>query len=428
MTPPEAPLLDPSWAETPPPIFPGAAPEPTRAAGLAHLERFAPRAGRAYQERRNYDLGPGAHRAVSQLSPWVRHRLILEEEALAATLARHSPDAAEKFVQEVLWRAYFKGWLEHRPSVWTDYAAGLRQDLNRLERDGGVRARYEAAVNGATGIDGFDSWARELAETGYLHNHARMWAASIWIFTLQLPWRLGADWFYRRLLDGDPASNTLSWRWVAGLHTRGKTYQARASNIAKYTEERHRPEHQLSPAAIPLDEPDNPPPEPLPPGDAIPAAPAALLITEEDCQGEALLDGQSPPVAVGGLTVTTARSPLEVGAPALAFAQGAVADGLARAAAAFAVPATDFGEAPAARRRRRLGEGRRRGGDCHGLCAGWANSVLSRRAGPGGGGVRAFPASPPTPLRRRRLAARHEGIFRLETKNPQDIDQKSPRY
>ncbi len=68
--------------------------------------------------------------------------------------------------------------------------------------------------------------------TGYLHNHARMWFASIWIFTLRLPWELGADFFLRHLLDGDPASNTLSWRWVGGMQTMGKTYLARADNIA----------------------------------------------------------------------------------------------------------------------------------------------------------------------------------------------------
>jgi deoxyribodipyrimidine photo-lyase len=62
-----------------------------------------------------------------------------------------------------------------------------------------------------------------------------MWFASIWIFTLGLPWRIGADFFYRHLLDGDAASNTLSWRWVAGLHTRGKAYAAESWNIEKFT-------------------------------------------------------------------------------------------------------------------------------------------------------------------------------------------------
>jgi deoxyribodipyrimidine photo-lyase len=73
------------------------------------------------------------------------------------------------------------------------------------------------ATFGRTGIACFDQWTGELLETGYLHNHARVWFSSIWIFTLRLPWKLGADFFIRFLNDGDSASNTLSWRWVAGL-------------------------------------------------------------------------------------------------------------------------------------------------------------------------------------------------------------------
>jgi deoxyribodipyrimidine photo-lyase len=107
---------------------------------------------------------------------------------------------------------------------------------------GEQREQWEAAREGRTGIAGFDAWAQELVATGYLHNHARMWFASIWIFTLRLPWELGAAFFYEHLLDGDVASNTLSWRWVAGLQTAGKTYLARADNIAHYTEGRHLPD------------------------------------------------------------------------------------------------------------------------------------------------------------------------------------------
>ncbi len=84
----------------------------------------------------------------------------------------------------------------------------------QLAASSGLRRAYERAVEGRTGIDGFDDWARQLVETGWLHNHTRMWFASIWIFTLRLPWALGAAFFLRHLLDGDPASNTLSWRWV----------------------------------------------------------------------------------------------------------------------------------------------------------------------------------------------------------------------
>ncbi|MGY9006925.1 MAG: FAD-binding domain-containing protein, partial [Alphaproteobacteria bacterium] len=221
---------------------------PTRQAGLARLEQFALQAGLQYAKRRNYDFGVDRRGNVSALSPWIRHRLVTEEEVLRAILARHSVSGAEKFVQEVFWRTYFKGWLEQHPSVWTAYQHGLMQALGENH----WFAEYKEAVKGRTGIDCFDHWARELVETGYLHNHARMWFASIWIFTLRLPWELGADFFLRHLIDGDPASNTLSWRWVGGLHTKGKTYLARASNIAKYTDGRFNPQGQLSSTADPL--------------------------------------------------------------------------------------------------------------------------------------------------------------------------------
>ena len=222
-------------ARSPPPTLPPVTDHtfhPSREAALAALSEFVPRAGRTYAEGRNFDHGPGRRDAVSQLSPYLRHRLITEEDVLRAVLDRHTPDAASRFVTEVFWRTYWKGWLEMRPSVWTAYRGGLGQAWNDVQTQSGLRGRWEDACAGETGIDCFDAWARELAETGYLHNHARMWFASIWIFTLGLPWELGADFFLRHLLDGDPASNTLSWRWVGGLQTRGKHYVATAENIA----------------------------------------------------------------------------------------------------------------------------------------------------------------------------------------------------
>ena len=95
-------------------------------------------------------------------------------------------------------------------------------------------------MNGKTGIDCFDTWIQELRENNYLHNHSRMWFASIWIFTLGLPWQIGARLFMKHLLDGDASSNTLSWRWVAGMHTNKKPYLASKENIDKYTVNRFR--------------------------------------------------------------------------------------------------------------------------------------------------------------------------------------------
>ena len=212
---------------------------PTREAGLQRLTEFLPRAGRTYADQRNHDNGTpasGESRSnVSQLSPWLHAGLLSEHEVVNAVLAQHSPQASEKFIAEVFWRVYFKGYLDQRPSIWSRYCETRNAALARLDGNAGLRTAYQEAVEGRTGIAAFDHWAHELTQTGYLHNHARMWFASIWIFTLKLDWELGADFFLRHLIDADAASNTLSWRWVGGLHTKGKTYLARPDNIARYT-------------------------------------------------------------------------------------------------------------------------------------------------------------------------------------------------
>jgi len=175
--------------------------DPTRMAGAAAMQAFAPRMGQRYAARRNVDRGAGRHRDVSSLSPFIRRRLVLERDVVATALAHHGAEGAEKFIQEVIWRGYFKGWLERRPQVWARYRDGLQHDLMTLDRDRRLRGDLEAAEAGRTGLACFDAWAGELVETGYLHNHARMWFASIWIFTLGLSWRLGADFFLRHLLE-----------------------------------------------------------------------------------------------------------------------------------------------------------------------------------------------------------------------------------
>ena len=310
----------------------------TRAEGEKIMAAFAPRMGRRYANGRNTDHGPGAHQAVSVLSPYIRHRLVLESDAVAAALAAHGPEEAEKFVQEVIWRGYFKGWLERRPQVWDSYRSGLEGDLAGLDRDRRLRRDVDSAMNGKTGLECFDAWATELVETGYLHNHARMWFASIWIFTLGLPWRLGADFFYRHLLDGDAASNTLGWRWVAGLHTRGKPYPADAQNIATFTAGRFTPrQSDLAEVTQGLEatEPDGLPsvlplrlitaPQP--------GRPTALLITDEDCRVEdfdlAALDIRT----TATLAASTLRSPLPVSDLVTRFEAHALADAAMRVGA-----------------------------------------------------------------------------------------------
>lgn len=318
---------------------------PTRARGQLRLAEFLPAAGRRYADERNHDFGPanGGRRNVSQLSPWLHAGLIGAPEVLEAVLAQHSPRAAEKFIAEVFWRLYFKGYLEQRPMVWADYCAGRDAALAALDRNA-----YTRATEGRTGIEAFDVWARELQETGYLHNHARMWFASIWIFTLKLDWQLGADFFLRHLMDGDAASNTLSWRWVAGLHTRGKHYLARADNIARYTAGRTGgplAADGLAEDAAPLEEQQEYPrrlPDLSPPVSAADlAAPFALLLHDEAAHHAPLALSAAPALVIGA-TRSAARSPGAIGTPAAQFTRGAMESGMAEAAAAFGCAAVEW--------------------------------------------------------------------------------------
>ena len=252
---------------------------PTLATATSTLESFLPRAGHAYAAERNTDTGPRERKNVSQLSPWVRTRMLPEWKIINNVLKQHSRSAAEKFIDEVCWRTYWKGWLQLRRGIWDDYLNELNVQRNQWSH----HDCYVSTINSQSGIECLDAWTRELIETGYLHNHARMWYASIWIHTLQLPWTLGAAFFLTHLLDGDPASNTLSWRWVAGLHTIGKTYLARPGNIRKYTNGRFTVDEPLAEKPLKLDTPPLPKPSEIPDLPKIPAeAKLGLLVQEDD--------------------------------------------------------------------------------------------------------------------------------------------------
>jgi deoxyribodipyrimidine photo-lyase len=315
---------------------------PTRAAGRVRLASFVPKAD-AYGRERNRVAPP--HERVSRLSPYLRHRLILEREAVASVWDAHPRDVVDKFVSEVLWRTYWKGWLELRPKAWDVYLDQWRRDLDGLSSQGSDR--YVEAITGETGIACFDAWAVELIATGYLHNHARMWFASIWIFTLRLPWTLGAAFFLRHLLDGDPASNTLSWRWVAGLHKRGKHYLARAENIARYTDGRFNPTGQLDEQASPLTEPPlDLSPRPLPdPVEPDLDTPSGLLLTPEDLAPEVSPLSMLKCRGVAGGWDETVGAGLDQAPSVVAFSRSAIADALARCEAHFAVASHALDEA-----------------------------------------------------------------------------------
>ncbi len=208
--------------------------EASREKAIDKLNNFVEKNLSDYSKLRNFDFGPNKRENVSCLSPYVTHGVLNEIEIIKKSLAKFSFSKNEKFIQEVLWRTYWKGWLELRPNVWTDYLVSLNSIREKFKNN----EEYLNAIEGNTNIECFNEWVKELKENNYLHNHTRMWFASIWIFTLDLPWQLGAEFFMQHLYDGDAASNTLGWRWVAGVQTQGKHYIASEWNIKKFTNNR----------------------------------------------------------------------------------------------------------------------------------------------------------------------------------------------
>ncbi|MDC0356800.1 DNA photolyase [Candidatus Pelagibacter sp.] len=208
--------------------------EASRAKAVDKLNHFVENNLSEYSKLRNFDFGTDNRSNISCLSPYITHGIINELEVIDKSLKKFSFQKNEKFIQEVLWRVYWKGWLELRPNVWSDYL----MELNNLRDEYKSNHSYLRAIEGKTDIECFNQWIIELKENNYLHNHARMWFASIWIFTLELPWQLGAEFFMKHLYDGDAASNTLGWRWVAGVQTQGKHYLASEWNIKKFTNNR----------------------------------------------------------------------------------------------------------------------------------------------------------------------------------------------
>ena len=203
----------------------------SRTEALDKLNKFIDSDISNYNTKRNFDFGVSNRTNVSCLSPYITHRLITEYETAKLVLKKCPYQKVDKFIQEIFWRIYWKGWLELRPKVWTDFI----DDLKTIKEE----ENYLKAINGDTEIKCFNDWVNELKNFSYLHNHTRMLFASFWIFTLGLPWQKGAEFFMKHLLDGDAASNTLSWRWVAGIQTKGKNYLAQSWNISKFTNNKY---------------------------------------------------------------------------------------------------------------------------------------------------------------------------------------------
>jgi len=182
------------------------------------LARFSPA---RYAATRNYLSG-----SVSRLSPYLRHGVL----TLREVLENFKP--VYKFVQELAWRDYWQRlYFEWGAGVWLDreeWKTGFRAEdySDELPRD---------ITDGVTGLACMDSFAKTLERDGYLHNHARMWFASYVVHFRRIKWQAGACWFLMHLLDGDPASNNLSWQWVASTFG-GKPYIFNRENLERYTE------------------------------------------------------------------------------------------------------------------------------------------------------------------------------------------------
>ena len=215
----------------------------SRSEALDKLNKYLESDISNYNAKRNFDFGVADRRNVSCLSPYITHRLITEYETTKLVLKKYPFQKVDKFIQEIFWRVYWKGWLELRPKVWADFI----EDLKTIKED----KNYLKAINGETEIQCFNDWVKELKNFNYLHNHTRMLFASIWIFTLELPWQKGAEFFMKHLYDGDAASNTLSWRWVAGIQTKGKNYLAQSWNISKFTNNKYK-NVKLNETALPI--------------------------------------------------------------------------------------------------------------------------------------------------------------------------------
>ncbi len=201
---------------------PGFAPmfAPTLAAARARIAAVRPA---AYARTRNALDG-----AVSGLSPYITHGFVTLADVLAGVTSRQTLDVQHKFVYELGWRAYFR-------HVWQHRGDGILQSLHEgLLPDDAYTPELPVDIRQAcTGVPVVDEAVRTLYATGMLHNHARMWLASYVVHVRKVHWRAGADWLYGHLLDGDLASNHLSWQWVAGTGSR-KPYLFNADNVARY--------------------------------------------------------------------------------------------------------------------------------------------------------------------------------------------------
>jgi deoxyribodipyrimidine photo-lyase len=190
---------------------------------MQHLETLDPS---RYARSRNFTDG-----AVSRLSPWIRHGVLSLAEVRDAALEKVAdPKEAEKFISELAWRDY---WQQVYAAVGDRIAMPMEPPA-ALSRVAPGDSMPVDVLAGSTGLACIDDFVRKLHGTGWLHNHERMWLASWLVHVRGVSWRVGADWFLSHLIDGDPASNHLSWQWVAGTFS-AKPYLFNRENLERFT-------------------------------------------------------------------------------------------------------------------------------------------------------------------------------------------------
>ena len=197
----------------------------------AALERLAAIEPHRYGQTRNALTG-----AVTRLSPYIRHGVLPLAEVRDAVFAwldaSGSPrQQGEKLIQELAWRDYWQ-------RLWQQLGDGIWHNREPL-KTGHAPESYASALpedirHGQTGLACIDAFSSELSSTGWLHNHARMWLASYVVHWRRVQWQAGARWFLQHLLDGDPASNNLSWQWVASCCS-SKPYIFNRANLERFS-------------------------------------------------------------------------------------------------------------------------------------------------------------------------------------------------
>lgn len=176
-----------------------------------------------YARTRNYLDG-----SVTKLSPYISRGVISTSQVLHSVFSKgYDKWKLEKFVQELAWREFFqRTWQQKGDAIFQD----IKEPVKAFQQTG----IPEAVINGETGIHAIDRSIKDLYDTGYMHNHCRMYVASLTCNIAGTHWKHPAQWMYYHLLDGDLASNMLSWQWVAGTFSR-KLYFCNQENINRYT-------------------------------------------------------------------------------------------------------------------------------------------------------------------------------------------------